>query len=434
MTVVPDQMVDFDRLFASDELTIRCPYAVRPHAPVEWVNAIQAFVVSGADACAEVLKHPEVYSSANVEGAHTERIHTEVLRRSAADPRMADLRARGYGTIETLRVLLNADPPVHTRQRKLISRAFSARRVAGMEAFIRRTAQMLANDLVDGQADLMAQLAIPLPLIVIAEALGVDPGDRGLFHTWSDAFLLATGNLDPSEGEFDEMVETRIGFDRYMISIIDERLRSPRDDLMQDLVDATTAGESPLSLDELLWILKVLLVGGNETTAKQLGSAFLVLLEQPELQERLRGNPVAIARFTDESLRMEGSLQGFYRLVTADTELSGVAIPAGSNVWVAATLANRDPALFACPADLDLDRPAGGRHLTFSVGPHFCAGSALARAEIRICLEIALERMPDLRFAPGIRSRFDIPYTPSYILHGPLALPVQFRPAVAASR
>ena len=426
MTVSSDQTVDFSQLFASDELTIRCPYAVQPHSPVEWVDASQTFVVSSAELCAEVLKHPEIYSSANVEGAHTERIHTEVLRRAAADERMADLRDRGYGTIETLRVLLNADPPVHTRQRKLISRAFSARRVAEMEPFIRATVEALADGMPPGQADLMSQLAFPLPLIVIAEALGVDPEDRALFHTWSNAFLLATGNLDPSDAEFDEMVETRIAFDRYMISIIDERIRSPRDDLMQDLVDASTTGESPLSLDELLWILKILLVGGNETTAKQLGSAFVVLLEQPELQERLRGNPAEIARFTEESLRMEGSLQGFYRLATADTELAGVPVPQGSNVWVASTLANRDPALFERPADLVLDRASGTHHLTFSVGPHFCAGAALAKAEIRICLETVLERFRDLRFAPGVQSRFDVPYTPSYILHGPLALPVQF--------
>lgn len=119
--------------------------------------------------------------------------------------------------------------------------------------------------------------------------------------------------------------------------------------------------------------------------------------------------------------------------MTADTELAGVAIPAGSNVWVAATLANRDPAVFACPADLDLNRPGGAHHLTFSVGPHFCVGAALAKAEIRICLEIVLERLQDLRFASDVRSRFDVPYTPSYILHGPLALPVQFTSAVAGS-
>ena len=172
MAVSGDRLVDFEELFINDELTVRCPSAVQPKAPVQWVEAISSYVVSGADACSEVLKHPELYSSANVEGAHSESVHTEVLRRAAADPRMADFRSRGYGTIETLRVLLNADPPVHTRQRKLISRAFSARRVASMEPFIRRTVESLVDDLVDGRADLMAQLAIPLPLMVIAEALG----------------------------------------------------------------------------------------------------------------------------------------------------------------------------------------------------------------------------------------------------------------------
>lgn len=302
-----------------------------------------------------------------------------------------------------------------------------------MEPFIRLTVQSLVDGLVDGRADLMAQLAIPLPLMVIAEALGVNPADRELFHTWSNAFLLATGNLDPSEGEFKEMVETRIAFDRYMVSVIDGRLREPQDDLMQELVNASTGGDSPLTLDELLWILKILLVGGNETTAKQLGSAFMMLLEQPNLQDTLRGNPEAIARFTEESLRMEGSLQGFFRLVTADTELAGIVIPEGSNVWVASTLANRDPAVFVCPADLDFDRPTGGHHLTFSVGPHFCVGAALARAEIRICLEILLDRLNNLRFASGISSRFEVPYAPSYILHGPLALPVEFAPTSATS-
>ena len=159
----------------------------------------------------------------------------------------------------------------------------------------------------------------------------------------------------------------------------------------------------------------------------------MMLLEQPTLQDKLRGNPEAISRFTEESLRMEGSLQGFYRLVTADTELAGTAIPEGSNVWVASTLANRDPAVFACPADLNLDRPVGARHMTFSVGPHFCVGAGLARTEIHICLETVLDRLTDLRFASGVSSRFEVPYAPSYILHGPLMLPIEFTPPSANS-
>lgn len=424
--VPPLDPVGLADLLSSSERTLRCPHLARPAGPVEHVAAAGTYVVSSAELIQSVLSRPEEFSSQNTEAPEALVIWRTVLARIAERPEMADLVERGYGTIDSLRVLLYADPPEHTRHRRLVTKTFSARRVRELEPLIRGNVDRLLAPVLDrGEGDLMRDLAIPLPLIVIAGLIGVDVKEWPLFRKWSDTFLLATGNLNPSESDYEAMVAMKLEFDRYIMDVVGQRRAQRGDDLIQDLIDFNENANDPLSIDEFLWIMKIVLTGGNETTAKQLGNALMVLVERPKWQERLRAEPSAIPAFAEESLRLEPSVQGTFRLALRDTTIGDAAVPKGSVILLNFNNSNRDGGVFPDPDEIRLDRgKAGANHLAFGRGIHYCPGANLARAETVIAIERLLKHTRDIRFAPGVNSRDDVAYFPSFMLHGPLTLPV----------
>jgi cytochrome P450 len=286
--------------------------------------------------------------------------------------------------------MIMKDPPEHTRLRNIVSKAFTPRTIAELEPRIREITVGLLDRIVPGEEfEIVDAFAIPLPITVIAEMLGVDPADRADFKRWSNA-IIGTVPMAP--------VKLRDEFGDYFGRVLDERRRDPRDDLISRLVNITD-GEA-LTVDELLSFVMLLLVAGNETTTNLIGLATLYLSRHPDQRDALVEDPRRIANAVEEILRYDGPVHIVPpRIVTQDTTIGGVDIARGH--WITAMLgaANRDPSRFGDPDNFDITRPDASAHVTFGAGIHFCLGAPLARLEGRIALEELLERAPRFRLA-----------------------------------
>lgn len=300
----------------------------------------------------------------------------------------------GSGTI------MSFDPPEHSRLRRLAAKAFTVRRVEQL----RPRAEQIADHLVTTMltkgppAELVEDFALPLPITVICELLGVPVADRADFRVWSDAFL-STTRFTPQQ-----VLDHRTRLRQYMAGLVAERRDTPRDDLLSALV-AARDDEDRLSEEELLSLAEAILIAGHETTATQIPNFVYVLLTHPDRLAALRAgldrqDLDVVPRAVEELLRFvplgAGSMQPRYAL--EDVELGGVTVRAGEPVVVALHSANKDELAFDNPDELDLERHATS-HIGFGHGPHHCLGSPLARMELQVALRTLLERLPGLRFA-----------------------------------
>ncbi|HET9078449.1 MAG TPA: cytochrome P450 [Acidimicrobiales bacterium] len=419
------------RLFALDPDAVSCPYPIferlRQDAPVTWVEEIESFVVTRYEDVTFVLKRPELFSSGMATGPVLARQLAQGMATLLSDGRTEGLdevlkRVNRGG----VKVLLSADPPLHRRQRNLVNRAFTQRRVAESAPAIRS----LALDLVErfpahGRVEFVQAFAVPLPLSVIADRLGVPRADMADFKRWSDDFTVAIGNHHLGPDELRAMLLSQAEFFAYFEEMVDRRRREPTGDLLSELVNARLPDGDELQPAELLGMLNQFLVAGNETTTKLLAFAVRRLAEDPDLAARLRAEPSLIDPFVEEMLRLEAPVQGLYRQAVEDCTVGGVAIPAGASLWLAYASANHDDAVFSCPEAVDLERGYPQPHLAFGFGEHFCLGAALARAEARIGISVLLEKLHDIGLDPANRFQFE----PSYALHGLRDLWITYTPA-----
>ena len=280
------------------------------------------------------------------------------------------------------RNMLDRDPPDHARLRALVQRAFTPRLVEHM----RPRVQALADGLLDGlrgkaEFDLIRDYALPIPVTVIADMLGVTPGDRHNFHRWSRAIVSA----DPSGPRMLLVVPHVWAFLRYIRRLVRAKRAAPADDLLTALVGAEEAGDR-LTEDELVAMTFLLLVAGHETTVNLIGNGVLALLGHPDQCARLRDEPPLIGPAVEELLRFAGPLEtATERFAREDVSVAGVTIPRGALVYAALASANRDGRQFPDPDRLDLGRDPN-RHLAFGLGPHFCLGAPLARLEGQVAL------------------------------------------------
>jgi cytochrome P450 len=318
------------------------------------------------------------------------------------------------------RSLLMLDPPDHTRIRSLVSKAFTPRRVERLRS---RVAE-LVDELLHGkgaEVDLVRDLAYPLPVIVIAELLGVPAADRDRFKRWSEELsaildpLSAGGRLGRANRAFADAA-------RYMRRIFEERRREPRDDLVSALVAAEEAGDR-LSEIELLSVTMLLLGAGHETTTNLIGNGILALLRNPGERRRLAEEPGLAASAVEELLRYDSPVQLTDRVTTGPTEIGGQSIRERRAVVLLLGAANRDPDVFPDPDRLDLGRP-DNRHVAFGQGVHFCVGAALARLEAQVAIPELLRRYPDMRLAREPRAA---DWKKSIVLRGLTTLPLRLR-------
>lgn len=301
-----------------------------------------------------------------------------------------------------------------------MSQAFTPRAVDALEPRIAEIAGELLDKVSDaGSMDLIDDFAYPLPVIVIAELMGIPADDRDRFKRWSDLMVGQARAVEVQGSPTRAAVQRQMG--EYFFSMIEERRRSPGEDLISRLLAAQVDGEH-LDAMELLGFCALLLVAGNETTTNLLGNAVLTFLESPGLIEHLRSHREALPSAIEEALRFRSPVQSMYRVAAENTTLGGSDIPAGSRLvaWIGS--ANRDERQFSDSDKFTPERHPN-RHLAFGQGIHFCLGAPLARLEARIALAAVLERLPGLAFHGDVAlERMD-----SSIVYGLTHLPVAWR-------
>lgn len=394
------------QLYATD------PYPVyewlRANAPVYRDDKNQLWIASKYDDVAYISKNPKIFCS-----------------RFGVTPD-ADLQIG----------MVTMDDPRHTQLRSLVSRGFTPRMVSQVVPRIREvTAACLDAVAERGECDFVRDLAVPVPMLVIADMIGIRQHDRDKFWNWSDTMIRAAGQqnnleiLEKASGAFLEYVT-------YLQDVFEERRRHPQDDLISVLLAAQDEGhlaadENDLSADELLQFLTLLMVAGNETTRNAMSGGMLAFCEFPDQWARLVANPDLVPSAVEEILRWVTPVVGFRRTATCDTELRGQRIREGDKVLMIYQSANRDEDVFEEPNQFRIDRQPND-HLAFGIGTHFCLGANLARLELRIFLEELIRRLPDMRMAPGGRAQRNASVLVRSIAHMPMVFTPETQQAGAS--
>nr|AGI62224.1 cytochrome P450 [uncultured bacterium] len=300
------------------------------------------------------------------------------------------------------------NPPAHTRIRRLVGKAFTARMVQALEPQITGIVDGLLDEaLAADEFDLLTALAYPLPITVISRLLGVPAGDYETFAGWSNDLVRG---LDPLLMQDPEVVkrlgEARTEFNAYFRHLAAERRRRPGDDLLSAMASVSEGGDQ-LTETELVATCTLLLIAGHETTANMIGNGTLALLRNPGELAKLRDRPELAGRAVDELLRYDPPGQLAARIAREDVEVGGIAMQRGDTALTFLGAANRDPAVFTDPDRLDLNRHEA-RHLSFGHGIHFCLGALLAQLEINIALRALVRRAPGLRLAGELRYKDNV--------------------------
>jgi len=418
-----------ERDFFFDESLVDDPYpyfeALREQGPVVALPHLGVVAVTGYEEISDVYRATDTYSSCNsvvgpfatfpvpLEGDDV----TDVVREHRHHLPMHDH-------------MVTMDPPDHTRERGLLMRLITPKRLKENEAFMGRLADDLLDQfLPDGRCEFISSYAQPFAMLAVADLLGVPEADHQRFR---EGFGLTKGIGRVGAGaEGASSGSALVWLDDWFASYLEDRRADPRHDVLTDLALATYPDGSTPDITSVVRTATFLFAAGQETTARLLATALKHLAEHPELQDGLRADRGRIPDFLEEALRMESPVKADFRLALKTTQLGGVDIPAGTPVMLLNGAANRDPERFECPHDFRADRPNAQSHVAFGRGVHSCPGGPLARAEGRISLERILARVGSIRLSeehhgpPGDR-RFR--YEPTWVLRGLTELHLELDP------
>jgi cholest-4-en-3-one 26-monooxygenase len=366
---------------------------LRANAPVYWDEAANLWGIALYDHVKEIETNPEVFSNAN--GVRPE---------AGATPMLIDL-----------------DDPAHRRRRQLVAEGFTPRRVRAQEPKIRAVVDRLIDNVCEaGECDFVWDLAAWLPLMMIGDALGVDPVDHPTLMTWSDDLLRGQGTTD--ETLVLKMIDAFSGYTEYATRVIEDRRGCPRDDLMSVMVHAEVDGER-LDDDSLIYDSLLILIGGDETTRHVIsGGAYQVLTDRTQW-EQLLADRTLVTSAVEETLRWVTPIKNMARIATQTTDFHGTEIREGEQLLLLYPSANRDERHFDDPFRFDITRTPND-HVAFGFGPHFCLGSSLARLEARVMFEQLLERLPDLHLVEPAEPT----YRPASFVSGYEEMRVAFTP------
>jgi len=335
------------------------------------------------------------------------------------DDRMGSLRSLPFLADGTLQLMLLADPPDHTRLRRLANRAFTPRAVEGLRPRVAELVDGLLDRAVEAgpEADVMAALAEPLPVMVICDLLGVPAQDWDQFKPWSTAIARVL-DRDAGPDALDQALPAVVGFVQYFAALVEERRAQPADDLLSRLIAAEEEEGESLSRAELFAMIILLFIAGHETTTNLIGNGSLALLRHPDQMQAWRRDPGLAMPAVEELLRYDAPVQVTARTATATTEVNGLELEPGDSVVCGLAAANRDPDYIKDPTALMLRRGVAG-HVSFGHGMHHCLGAPLARLEGQEALGRLVARFPGLALTEE-----NPPYREHFVLRGLAALPV----------
>jgi cytochrome P450 len=400
-----------------DDLRSECPVLLLPHLGV--------VAVTGYDEIQDVYRDTETFSSCN-----------SVVGPYAMFP--VPLEGDDVGdTIDQYRDqlpmhehMVTMDPPQHTRERGLMMRLITPKRLERNADFMTRLADQLIDELIDrGSCEFISAYAQPFAMLAVADMLGVPEEDHQRFR---EGFGLSHVPGELGSGGDRNVGENPLAWlDEWFAEYLEDRRSNPRKDVLTDLALATYPDGATPDITSIVRTATFLFAAGQETTARLLAAALKHLAEHPELQDQLRGDEEGIVNFIEEALRMESPVKTDFRLTRRNTEVGGVAIAAGTPVMLLNGAANRDPGRFECPHEFQIDRPNAQAHIAFGRGVHSCPGGPLARAEGRISLQRILDRLGDIRLSeehhgPAGAHHFD--YEPTWILRGLHSLHLEYTP------
>ncbi|GAA2634527.1 cytochrome P450 [Dactylosporangium fulvum] len=367
---------------------------LREHEPVSWFEPSRQYLVS---------RHEDV--NALLRDRRLGRSYLHVFSHAEMDRPEPPAYQEPFWHLNN-NGMLDREPPDHTRLRRLVSQAFTPRRVEALRPVVQRLADGLVDAFVkNGGGDLIAEVAEPLPVTVIAELLGIPEADRHNLRPWSAA-MCGMYELNPSREAADAAVRASEEFSDYLRALARARKADPQDDLVSAL-----AAVDGLSEDELIGTCVLLLNAGHEATVNVTGNGWWALLRNPDQLELLRANRDLLPGAIEELMRYDTPLQMFERWVLEDIEVHGVPIPRGSEVALLFGSANHDPAVFGDPERLDLRRKENP-HISFGAGIHYCLGAPLARIELAASFGAMLDK------APGLRLAQEPEWKPGYVIRG----------------
>jgi cytochrome P450 family 142 subfamily A polypeptide 1 len=357
--------------------------------PVHWSEKDQLWVITGYDDVSYVSKNQQLFTSA--EGVRP------------GNPAKLGL--------------IDEPEPRHGNLRNMINKGFTPRMTKKLEVVFREITKDAIDAVAkDGECELVESISVPLPLLLIAEMIGIRKEDRKRFHHWSDTMIAADGHMDEPEVML-KASQAFMEYAAYVTEIIEERRANPKDDLVSILVGAKDSGllvkdwgnegiegiqdaeHMELANDELIMLLVLLMVAGNETTRNGISGGVQLLIENPEERQKLIDDPSLINSAVEEMVRLVSPVRTFSRTVVEDTELQGKELKKGQTVFICYSSANRDPNQFEDPDRFDVTR--NPQHLGFGMGSHFCMGANLARMEMRVAISEILRRMPNMEYTHG---------------------------------
>jgi cytochrome P450 family 142 subfamily A polypeptide 1 len=357
---------------------------LRDRDPVHWDDKNQLWVISRHEDVSTISKNPELYCS-----------------RFGVRPNIAAPMS-----------IVSMDDPEHARQRKLINRGFTPRQVMRLEPRIREMSRDILREIgMRGEIDFVEDFAVHVPLIVIAELLGLDPSVRNRLYKWSELMMAGDGKIDAEDPALMGAQQAFMEFVEHLMPVIEERRQKPREDLISILTQAYDEGnlDAPedgvqgtdaLTSDELLMFLCILLVAGNETTRNAIVGGMKAFNDFPHEKERLLEHPDLIDSAVDEILRFVSPVISFARVVTRDHELRGKTLKEGDRVLLLYQSANRDDRVFEAPDEFRIDRDPNP-HLAFGIGPHYCLGANLAKLELKVVFEELFRTLRDIHVKEG---------------------------------
>ena len=402
-----------DYNFFSEEV-LECPFdfykLAREEAPVYLLPGTNIYLVTRHADIRAMLKDTETFSS---NFAH-------LLSGSGETKEVRELYK---GTVEPADTLLTLDPPRHRVYRSLVNKVFSAKRVEQMHDYIEQIVDELIDGFIDeGECEFIAAFASPLPLMVIADQLGIDRELLPRFKVWSDSLAARLGGMVSPE-EAKEIALAVREYQEYILGVIAARREQPRDDMISDLANAEIDDGRKLNDAEVISIVQQFLVAGNETTTSSLAGGLLSLIQDPEQMRLLREDPSRMENTVEEILRTETPSAGLWRAVTRDVEWGDTLIPEGAMVMLRYAAANRDERVFEDAERFDICRHNADDHIAFGQGTHFCPGAMLARKEMIVALNAFLARVENIQLAEG---KNDLTHWPNMVLRGLKALHITF--------
>lgn len=408
MSVLEDQQL-------TDLEVQECPWAYYAAMHAEragfyFDERINMFVCADYQLLRQIMRNPQLFSNVNSQNISAMREPPQAVK---------EIQAK---SLRQQNILVSQDPPEHTRVRKMLDGPLRPRAIEALRPQIAEiTQQALSQFKARGHFDAVAEYAVPIPVTVIADILGLDRKYAATIKTWSDASVEPLGMMI-SDARWIECAEIIHDFQQFVIRELEARSTTPQDDLLTHLVQARDDTGTAFSMAEMLGITQQLLVAGNETTTNGIAAGLQLLAENPQEQLRLRDHPERMLAFVNEVLRLESPVQGLFRVVRKDTELAGQHIPKGSRIMLRYAAANRDPQKYDAPNTLDIFRNNSGTQVGFGAGIHHCIGANLAREEMYQAFSCLLKNCSSLRLKKGVA----LQHHPSMVLRGLRELPLEF--------